>query len=437
MRNRLHTGILCLLLLGSCLPASSQTPTPPPIYCRVRLPEHLSRHQPTILPLLSPDGKRLYVDLKHHPKNTGGVRDPDEIWYAERLPDGTWSELRNLGPPLNTPGSDVLCALSPDGKEALVFGIYRPDGTKQSGFSVSHWTDSGWSFPTPLRIRNFYNLSQHYYATWSPDRRVLILSLQRLDSYGGLDLYVSFYDSLTGEWTEPANMGPVLNTSGMEGSPFLAPDGETLYFFSTGHRGFGGMDLFMSRRLDSTWKQWSPPVNLGPEVNTSGDEASISLTPTGDTAYIVSIDPVTRQPGIYAVCLRENLRPRPPSPPAADTLPRLSLRLLFAFNQWELSAEETARLQAFLQQLRPLRVGMLVVEGHTDDVGPEPYNQWLAHKRATTVAAALLRSGIPAEKIRVLAYGSSRPAIAGTSPEARRQNRRVEITVILNPQEPP
>ncbi len=429
MSRSLRAGILlCALAL-----AAGAEQQPPPIRCKVRLPEQFNEHQPTILPLLAPDGTRLYVDRKHHPQNTGGVRDPDEIWYAERLPDGSWSALKNLGPPLNTPGSDVLCALSPDGKEALVFGIYRPDGTKQSGFSTSRRTDSGWSFPKPLRIRNFYNLSQHYYATWSPDRRVLILSLQRLDSYGGLDLYVSVYDSLRDEWSEPENMGSVVNTSGMEGSPFLAPDGKTLYFFSTGHRGYGGMDLFMSRRLDESWKRWSTPVNLGAEVNTVGDEASISLTVRGDSAYIVSIDPITRRPGIYAVCLADSLRPLPPRWESREAPEPLSLRLFFALNRWKLSAEQRQRLHEFVRRL-PANAGEVLVEGHTDDLGSTQYNAWLSRKRAEAVRAALIVLGIPAERIRTAAYGSTRPAVAGTSPEARRQNRRVEIRVTLAPQ---
>ncbi len=424
MRSRSIGSLLCFLALLGGASAAEQ----PSVRCRIRLPEQFNEHQPTILPLLSPDGKRLYVDRKHHPQNTGGARDPDEIWYAERLPTGEWSELRNLGPPLNTPGSDVLCALSPDGSEALVFGLYRPDGSKQPGFSVSRWTDSGWSFPQPLRIRNFYNLSQHYYATWAPDRRILILSLQRLDSYGGLDLYVSFYDSLRGEWTEPENMGSTLNTAGLEGSPFIAPDGRTLYFFSTGHRGFGGMDLFMSRRLDETWKRWSTPINLGPEVNTSADEASISLTPRGDTAYIVSADPITGQPGIYAVCLADSLRPLPV---AEVKPPAFTLRLFFAFNRWQLSPEERTRLSRFIHQLPAESVDTVLVEGHTDDIGSDRYNRWLSRRRAEEVAHEMRRLGIPQQLLRIRAYGSRQPLAQGSSPEARRQNRRVEITVTL------
>ncbi len=404
---------------------------PPQIGCKERLPEHINSHPLTILPLLSPDGRRLYLDRKHHPENTGGIRDPDEIWYAERLPNGSFSELKNLGPPLNTPGSDVLCALSPDGTEALVFGIYRPDGTKQTGFSVSRWTDSGWSFPTPLRIRNFYNLSQHYYATWSPDRRTLILALQRLDSYGGLDLYASHLDTLTGTWSEPENLGPTINTSGMEGSPYLAPDGVTLYFFSTGHRGFGGMDLFMSRRLDSTWKHWSPPVNLGPQVNTSGDEASISLTVRGDSAYIASIDPITRQASIYVVCLADSLRPLPPPPAAASVR---ELQLYFEFARWELPPQEQQRLREFLAQLPLQQVRRILVAGHTDDVGSHSYNLKLSQQRAQTVAELLVRSGIARERLTIHAYGKERPAVPGTTPEARRQNRRVEVRVELLPE---
>jgi outer membrane protein OmpA-like peptidoglycan-associated protein len=205
----------------------------------------------------------------------------------------------------------------------------------------------------------------------------------------------------------------------------------TLYFFSTGHRGFGGMDLFMSRRLDSTWKHWSPPVNLGPQVNTSGDEASISLTVRGDSAYIASIDPITRQASIYVVCLADSLRPLPPPPAAASVR---ELQLYFEFARWELPPQEQQRLREFLAQLPLQQVRRILVAGHTDDVGSHSYNLKLSQQRAQTVAELLVRSGIARERLTIHAYGKERPAVPGTTPEARRRNRRVEVRVELLPE---
>ena len=88
---------------------------------------------------------------------------------------------------------------------------------------------------------------------------------------GDLDLYVSI-KSKSGIWSTPLWMGDNINSSFREGSPFLARDNKTLYFYSNGFGGYGGSDLFMSRRLDDTWQSWSKPLNLGPYINTPANE---------------------------------------------------------------------------------------------------------------------------------------------------------------------
>lgn len=169
-------------------------------------------------------------------------------------------------------------------------------------------------------------------------------------------------------------------------------------------------------------------MNLGADINTSGDEASISLTPQGDTAYIVSTDPLTLRPGIYVVCLADSLRPFPTTEAASSVR---TLRLLFAFNQWKLRTHERQRLAEFLKELPPERISTVVIEGHTDDIGSEQYNEWLSRQRAEEVATELLQRGIRGESLQIVGYGSRRPAVAGRSAEARRQNRRVELRVLL------
>ena len=82
------------------------------------------------------------------------------------------------------------------------------------------------------------------------------MGIQRTDSYGECDIYVSFFQS-NNVWTEPMNLGSVINTKEMDEDAFLAADNVTLYFESKGHGGFGGFDVFMSKRLDDTWKNWS------------------------------------------------------------------------------------------------------------------------------------------------------------------------------------
>lgn len=90
------------------------------------------------------------------------------------------------------------------------------------------------------------------------------------NAWGNMDIYVC--TKRDGKWSPPFNLGEVINTPYCENTPFISPDGKTLYFSSNGHTGMGGLDIFKSTRLDSTWLNWSEPVNMGKVINTSGDD---------------------------------------------------------------------------------------------------------------------------------------------------------------------
>jgi outer membrane protein OmpA-like peptidoglycan-associated protein len=112
----------------------------------------------------------------------------------------------------------------------------------------------------------------------------MILSVERDDSHGDRDLYVSFMqdDSV---WTEPLNLGDVINTASEESAPFLAADDKTLYFSSNGFSGYGGNDIYVSKRLDDTWTNWSEPENLGPEINSPREDLFFNIPANSEFAY--------------------------------------------------------------------------------------------------------------------------------------------------------
>ncbi len=139
------------------------------------------------------------------------------------------------------------------------------------------------------------------------DDKVLLMTIQRDDSYGLKDIYVSFLLK-SGNWTVPMNLGPVVNTPGDELSPFLDSDGVSLYFSSTGHGGYGDADIFVTHRLDSTWLNWSKPENLGPEINTAGWDAYYKIAKQGDYAYYVSTNNSIGQGDIYRIRIKEPVR---------------------------------------------------------------------------------------------------------------------------------
>jgi outer membrane protein OmpA-like peptidoglycan-associated protein len=138
-----------------------------------------------------------------------------------------------------------------------------------------------------------------------------LLALNNQNSRGELDLYVSFCKGNSFNFTTPLNLGKNINTKQNEGSPFLAYDNKTLYFSSNGRKGFGGKDLFMTRRLDDTWTNWSKPVNLGKNINTPKDDNGICLTALGDSAIVTSWDKETMREGMYYICLPDSLQPEP------------------------------------------------------------------------------------------------------------------------------
>ncbi len=253
------------------------------------LDENVNSEYSELNPLLSPDGKTLYFSRKNHPQNMGGIDDKEDIWYSELDSTGRWSLAKNMGPLLNNSEPNFINSIqsvSPDGKSAIILlgNRYLENGKMQAGVSISSNEGGTWSRPYPLKIINDYNFNEKANYFLTNDRRTLIMSVEREDSYGDRDLYVSFMqdDSV---WTEPLNLGDVINTASEESAPFLASDNVTLYFSSNGFSGYGGNDIYASKRLDDTWTNWSDPENLGPEINSPLEDLFFNIPASSEYAY--------------------------------------------------------------------------------------------------------------------------------------------------------
>ena len=262
-------------------------------------------------PVIAPDGKTLYFIRTKYTHNIGGENAGADIYFSTMQDDGRWSYAENIGPPLNNTGYNSIESVTPDANTVLLTNQYNPDGTPGSGgLSMSHRISTGWSMPVNQIIKNYYNRSPFSESYLSADGRAIIKTYDRDDSYGGRDLYVSFIDSL-GEWSAPLNLGPDVNTAGNEAGPFLAADGTTLYFASDGRPGFGDFDLYVTRRLDSTWRHWSEPQNLGGEINSNGFDAYYTLSASGDYAYFSSTRDSYGGQDIYRIAFPQVARPKP------------------------------------------------------------------------------------------------------------------------------
>lgn len=466
-----------------------------------------------IMPIISPDGKSLYFDRKDHPENTDGIIN-DDIWFSTVGTTGTWVRATNIGTPLNNRGHNFLTAISPDGNTVLLGNVYETDGNMTSGLSMSHRTKEGWEFPQKLLIQNYYNNNKFSEFHLGADGKTIIMTVQRLDSYGAKDLYVSFVQP-DGSWTEPKNLGPAVNSAATEMSPFLAADGKTLYFSSDGFSGYGNKDMYMTRRLDATWTKWSQPQNLGPMINSANWDAYYSVPASGEYAYFSSENNSRGKTDIYRIKLPGAMRPEPvvlirgrvldehtkepikakiiyellsdgkevgvatSNPktgeytiilPAGEKYGFLAQAAGYMSENQNIDLTEVKEYKEITQDLFlvPIRKGESVVlnniffspsnaeltpdskpeldrvyqfmldnptmkveiAGHTNNACSEDWCMKLSTARAKAVYDYLSTKGVNRSMMRYKGYGSSKPRWSNDNPEGLRKNRRVEFTIL-------
>ncbi len=258
------------------------------------------------LPVISPDGKTLYMARKYHPLNEGEDKN-DDIWVSKLEADGTWGFAKPIHNPLNTENHDFVVSVNPTGDVLYLGTDYRK--SVKDGVSTSKNKRGAWTDPKPLKIEDHKNESLWASYHVNTDENILLMAVEREDGMGKRDLYVSFKGS-NNQWSQPKNLGKTINTVNEESSVFLAADGKTIYFSSAGHLGYGGLDMFMSRRLDESWTKWSKPKNLGKKINTLGNDYSYSIPASGNYAYFAS-DDEHGMSDIFRIRLPKEVQPDP------------------------------------------------------------------------------------------------------------------------------
>ncbi len=261
-----------------------------------------------VAPVISPDHKVLYF-TRDCPQNKGGEN--QDVWYSTIDTLGQFKLGENIGTPINNDRNNYICAITPDGQTMLLGNIYNEDGSSGGGgLSIARKTGNKWGFPEKINIRNYNNRGKYTSAYLANDAKTLLLAITRDDTYGGEDIYVCFQDK-NGNWTQPLNLGNKINSGSDEYTPFLASDLSTLYFTSEGFPGFGKGDIYMSKRLDNSWKNWTEPVNLGPIFNTALSDFYFTIPASGEHAYYVSSANSFGATDIFRVKLPFELQPSP------------------------------------------------------------------------------------------------------------------------------
>jgi len=264
-----------------------------------------------LAPLISADGKTIYFERLNHPQNTFGEKDSQDIWYSE-LKNGEWTEAKRLEKPFNKEQTNFISNITPDGNTILVGGAYEKGSYSGEGFSISNKTKTGWSHLKTIPVKDFEEMNRglYNYAYLTNDRETMLLSMSEQDSSAVSDIYVSFIQK-DGSWSQPVKIGGPISTESDEITPFLAADEVTLYFSSDRKGGFGQNDIWMSKRLDDTWLNWSEPKNLGSTINSEAWEGYYSIDAAAEYAYMISYKESYGGTDIVRIRLKEENRPNP------------------------------------------------------------------------------------------------------------------------------
>lgn len=230
----------------------------------------------------------------------------DEDFYESDLVNGKWNLAMPLGGRVNTNLNEGAQNIAQDGEIIIFTGCNYPEGHGSCDLYISYKTKQGWSQAEnlgPYVNTDFWESS----PSLSPDKRDIYFSSNQPGGYGGKDIWVT-HRGADGVWDRPKNLGPVINTSGDESCSFMYADNQTLFFNSNRHKGYGQTDLFLAKKInDSTW---STPENLGYPINTIDEEGSLIVAADGKTAYYAS-DKSDSKGGLdlYSFQLREDLQP--------------------------------------------------------------------------------------------------------------------------------
>lgn len=254
-------------------------------------------------PAVSANGTLFFTTRRLNPKR---VDFGDDVYRVNHI-GKDWEKPQYLSESVNTPESQGAISITPDERQLYYAECSRPDGYGSCDIYMAEWNEKGTEWGEPKNLDNpdgtdlrrnrpsddFARLNTSYWEAQpsiAPDGKSLYFCSDRPGGFGGTDLWVSRKDE-NGKWGRPSNLGPDINTKGDERTPYIAFDGRTLYYASDGFpdgepaKSAGEFDIYVSRYQGS---RWTKPLNLGFPINSRDDEAFISSTLSGDTLYFAS-----------------------------------------------------------------------------------------------------------------------------------------------------
>jgi outer membrane protein OmpA-like peptidoglycan-associated protein len=475
-------------------------------------------YEDEFLAMMSPDNEQIYFTKRFmkQGKNELTPHQVEELEFAEKSND-SYLNVKALAPPFNVGDNYGGTTFSLDNKHMYIT-MCKPDnrGVMNCDIFSSDFEDGIWT-----ELKNLgpnVNTSDGWESqpTLSSDGRILYFASARADSKG-MDIYKSEKNS-NGEWMPAQNLGAPVNTDGNEKSPFIHSDSQTLYFSSDGQPGLGGFDIFYTR-LDMESFNWKIPKNLGYPINTDKDELGFFVSTDGHLGYfssnqlkgkgaggydifyfelykearpekilflrgeltnesmaslskarieIKNLDtkkittiPVDTISGSYAAVVtiqnNEDVLLTIKNPGSAFTseiihatdstigkAQKLNLtidsikvgstykinNINYKTNSADLTPQSKIILEEFANYLKDNPQINLEIHGHTDNEGIAANNLALSTDRAFTVYDELQQHGITKDRMRYKGFGGTKPIAENSTEKGKAKNRRTEFVVL-------
>ncbi len=398
---------------------------------------------------VTPDGQFMVFAAYNNGKEGQGRTD----LFSARKVYGVWTDIQNLGPNVNSEYWDSQPALTSDGN-TLFFVSDRPGGMGGTDIYMSTRTRDGWS-----KAVNIGSPINSEYDEMSPvmavDNKTMTFASNRPGGMGGFDIYVSKYQG--NNFTAPLNPGLPINSSSDEYYYVSQTNSDIAYFSSDRGGGSGGLDIYMAVpnpygsdavvMVQGTVKDAMTDKPLGSKITVTdlhtGKKVADMRSDDEDGSYYVVLQPgktysITAQKDGY-LFYSDKYEVDPTDTGHVENkdiflspLESGDTRLLifFDFDKSDLKDESIPELERIVEFLKDNPNIKIQIEGHTDDVGSDDYNNKLSLDRANSVKNYLVNAGIDASRIKTVGYGKKQPLVKGTSDDARAKNRRVAMRII-------
>ena len=404
-------------------------------------------------PLISPKGDRIYFTRTANVVQFDKKVSIHEIWFSDFLEEG-WTKAVKAFHPLNDNQNTAVIGFKNNG--LYLFGDYSGGFKNKNGASETHIENGAYTKPQSLEIPDLKIKGGYYGLSMHSSEKILLVS--KGDS-GNEDLFVTLLTP-EGQWSELINLGPTINSKGYEIAPFLSYDSIHL-FFSRGNQ-TKDADIYVSKRLDDTWRNWTEPERLPEPINSNLFDAYFSIS--SDSTVLFSSDRMGSN-DIYKSKLRvfknlpeeveissiepialteeEPIEQKLELTAITETtqhIPELQNKssadgyAFFDFNKSTLTNTAKTKLNAILERLKSDPSLNIELVGHADYIDEEDFNQQLSEKRAASAAKYLTSNGIASHRITTSGFGELLPISNNESDIGRRLNRRVEIYFISQSQ---